>query len=368
LNKRVDHQQAARSRWFLLKGKNLYFFKDEVQRELLGSLDLRLMSQVSWAPNDDSHLRFFLKISKHTYFLEAKVKEEAEAWVQALRYTTTFGVPLEVLSKRKEGSHDKLVPLVLVKCLSYVVSHSSEIKDVFAKDGDAQMVQRLVTMFDQDDLSVNLNSLTTSPTEVASVAHLIKIFFKELPDPLFPQPIAEALVHIMEAFGDLPQMLSAFGPVLKQLSEHAVRTLKKLLTSLLAVAEKTADKSAEMDSIASSVAPVLIRSGTSSPAFAKMLTILIESSRTVFSAIILEVTPRKPARPVSPASPAEVPTIVEVFIDHTAVAFTFPVVPSTSAKDLCFVLAKKVTLATPSNLCEGFSLHEVASDYGFLFI
>jgi hypothetical protein len=58
-------------------------------------------------------------------------------------------VPLEVLSARKEGSHDKNVPLFLVKCLSLISMKGSELPHIYREKGDEATVQKFKALFDQ---------------------------------------------------------------------------------------------------------------------------------------------------------------------------------------------------------------------------
>jgi len=152
--------------------------------------------------------------------------------------------------------------------------------NLFEGEGDPAMIQRLKTMFDQDDLSVNLNSLTTSAAEVASVAKLIKIFFTELPEPLIPDSIAFSLAQVA-SMDDEAFLTSGCEELLKKLSEWSVRTLKKLLACLEQISEKSSDAKGKRVRLARVFAPLIMRS-PATDGQAEIITFLIGQSKTIF--------------------------------------------------------------------------------------
>jgi len=394
LTKRVDSQKVGRRRWFLLGDKNLYMFRDETRREMLGSLDLRQLTSVTVA---DGGLGFALRFPTMTYHLEASNPEEVAKWVRVIRETAVFGVPLEILSRRRRGPSEKGVPLVLVKCLAFLVAHCNEAERLFEEDGDPRMVQRLRLLFDQDDLSMNLNSLTTTATEVASVAQLIKVFLSELPDAVVPEVVAQNLVQVAR-IEDPSFLMMGCEELLKQLPEWSTRTLKKVLVSLNTIIEKGADVYSRREAFARLFAPLLFRlPQAADPGLqVTMLSYLIRVASTIFKGVIADDAPRKPARPhantalpaadrAPPSAPGgtrhsaiagtysdilESVNIVEVTVDDGPQTLTFPVSPSTSVKELKYNLVKKLVSSTPSNLCTNYSLFEVTPEYGehILFI
>jgi len=373
LSKRVDNQKVGRPRWFLLKAKNLYFFRDDTRGELLGSVDLRLVTSLAWSSSDEVRQRFSLRLPNRVYHLEASTPEEAETWMRALRETMTFGVRLEVVAKRKQGSHDKAVPLVLVKCLAYVVSHCNEVDRLFEEDGDQLLVGRLRTLFDQDDLSVNLNSLTTTAVEVAAVAQLIKVFFTELPEPLLPEFVAQNLVQIGK-IEDESFLTMGCEELLKQLPEWNSRTFKKLLSSLNTIAEKQSQPAEARHRLALVFAPLVMRVGGLEQGLqVSVLAFLMRVANSIFKAILPEHFPRKPVRPHLQSSSSTVSdpgdlftiaTIVEVRIGNGATGLTFPCPSSMTVKELSLNLVKKLASGTPPNLCTNYSLFEVTPEFG----
>jgi len=379
LNKKVDNQKHFRNRWFVLKGKSIYFFKNDQDRDLLGSIDLRLVSDVTLPANDESQTLFILKSPNRTYYLEAKTAGERADWFKAIKNTQCFGVPLDILLKRKQGAYNKDVPTILSKCISLLNLRGTELERIYTQEGDPVFIQKLIALFNQDDVAVNLNILAISPQEIYSVAKLVQIFFQELPEPLVNPMFNQSFLRAC-ATTDETERTKIYMDVVKTLPEVTLRILKKLCTSFELVISKQATNKMTLSKLSATFTPLLFPK-TQGPEIPKevesqqmFLEFLVSNGSTIYEGILADFSAKKPVRPSFSKALAnmetseraeiiETVTIIEVLIDDGSQSFTFPVTQGTTFKELFYNLVKRVITLQPDNLCAYHSIFENSPDY-----
>uniref|UniRef100_A0A8C1S4K4 Rho GTPase activating protein 22 n=1 Tax=Cyprinus carpio TaxID=7962 RepID=A0A8C1S4K4_CYPCA len=171
-------------RWFVLRTDQLYFYKDEEETK----------PQVQWE-DDKNKDRLFIIISfiwnirfHEAFLLMANSQNDMEDWVKAIRRVIwapfgggIFGQRLEdtVLYERKFGP--RLAPLLVEQCVDFIREQGLKEEGLFRMPGQANLVKELQDAFDCGD-----KPLFDSNTDVHTVASLLKLYLRELPEPVIP--------------------------------------------------------------------------------------------------------------------------------------------------------------------------------------
>lgn len=91
-----------------------------------------------------------------------------------------FGVTLEELFAR-DGS---AVPMVVYQCMQAVDVFGLSVEGIYRQNGTAAHISQLKASFDHDARSIDFRNPAAFHHDVNSVAGLLKLFFRDLPDPL----------------------------------------------------------------------------------------------------------------------------------------------------------------------------------------
>ncbi|XP_004408648.1 PREDICTED: rho GTPase-activating protein 22 isoform X4 [Odobenus rosmarus divergens] len=120
--------------------------------------------------------------------LMASSQRDMEDWVQAIRRVIwaplgggIFGQRLEdtVHHERKYGP--RLAPLLVEQCVDFIREHGLTEEGLFRMPGQANLVRDL-----QDSFDCGEKPLFDSTTDVHTVASLLKLYLRELPEPVVP--------------------------------------------------------------------------------------------------------------------------------------------------------------------------------------
>lgn len=111
--------------------------------------------------------------------------------MNVLKPNPVFAVDLTKLMQR-DGQE---VPLVVVKCTEAVEASGLKTVGLYRISGTSTQIQRLKSLFDRSCASVDL-STEENGMDVNNITSVLKLWFRELPDPLFPQ---SSYQHFMNA-------------------------------------------------------------------------------------------------------------------------------------------------------------------------
>uniref|UniRef100_A0A3Q2PR03 Rho GTPase activating protein 22 n=1 Tax=Fundulus heteroclitus TaxID=8078 RepID=A0A3Q2PR03_FUNHE len=156
-------------RWFVLRSDHLYFYKDEEETKPQG------IGEKDRAP-----------ISHESFLLMANSQTDMDDWVKAIRrviwapFGGIFGQRLEdtVQFERKFGP--RLAPLLVEQCVDFIRERGLDEEGLFRMPGQANLVKELQEAFDCGDKPLFDN------TDVHTVASLLKLYLRELPEPVIP--------------------------------------------------------------------------------------------------------------------------------------------------------------------------------------
>jgi Arf-GAP/Rho-GAP domain/ANK repeat/PH domain-containing protein 1 len=250
LEKRGEHNTMYKRRFFALKGKGLYYFKEKDDLEEAGMIDLRTIADIvsgtiveSSTPRTTPVKRspkaeaivgppspglpeeFCLLAPGRSYQLKAASQEEAAGWMAALRNTQVFGVPL--------ASSSSLVPLVVEKCCDFVESNGIFTEGIYRIPGNAAVIKQIKQSFNMDDDAVQL---TVDKFTVHDVGGVLKLFFRELPDPLIPSSLYQKFIAA-SAITDHNSSLYSLQTAIKEMPFHNYETLKRMCVHLARISE-----------------------------------------------------------------------------------------------------------------------------------
>ncbi|XP_035255843.1 rho GTPase-activating protein 22 isoform X2 [Anguilla anguilla] len=188
-------------RWFVLRPDQLYFYKDEEETKPQGCIPLHGSQVNELAANPDDPGRHLFEIvpggagekdrttvSHEAFLLMANSQNEMEDWVKAIRRAIwapfgggIFGQRLEdtVQFERKFGQRP--APLLVEQCVDFIRERGLDEEGLFRMPGQANLVKELQDAFDCGD-----KPLFNSNTDVHTVASLLKLYLRELPEPVVP--------------------------------------------------------------------------------------------------------------------------------------------------------------------------------------
>ncbi|XP_062257170.1 rho GTPase-activating protein 22 isoform X2 [Platichthys flesus] len=189
-------------RWFVLRAEALYFYKDQDETKAQGCIPLQ-GSQVNELPaNQDEPGRHLFEIvpggagekdrsgiSHESFLLMANSQSDMEEWVRAIRRGIwaplgggVFGQHLEetMLCEAQCGPQRE-VPVLVEQCACFIREHGLEEEGLFRSPGQTNHVRELQDACDRGEKPV-----FDSTTDVHTVASLLKLFIRELPEPIIP--------------------------------------------------------------------------------------------------------------------------------------------------------------------------------------
>nr|XP_046266822.1 rho GTPase-activating protein 22-like [Scatophagus argus] len=125
--------------------------------------------------------------SPGSYFFLSNSAGQGDEWLKSLNkgvwipFTGVFGQSLEetVLYERRYGVH--LVPLVVEQCVTFIQERGMHEVGLFRQPGQASLVKELQEAFDAGE-----RPSFDSSTDVHTVASLLKLYLRQLPEPLVP--------------------------------------------------------------------------------------------------------------------------------------------------------------------------------------
>ncbi|XP_037829343.1 rho GTPase-activating protein 22 isoform X1 [Kryptolebias marmoratus] len=189
-------------RWFVLRTEALYFYKDQDESKAQGCIPLQ-GSQVNEVPaNQDEPGRHLFEIvpggagekdrtgvSHESFLLMANSQSDMEEWVRAIRRAIwtplgggIFGQHLEeTMSYEAQCGPQRAVPVLVEQCVCFIRQHGLKEEGLFRAPGQTNHVRELQDAFDRGEKPV-----FDSSTDVHTVASLLKLYIRELPEPIIP--------------------------------------------------------------------------------------------------------------------------------------------------------------------------------------
>ncbi|MBZ3884167.1 Rho GTPase-activating protein 25 [Sciurus carolinensis] len=184
-------------RYFVLRAQQLYYYKDEEDMKPQGCMYLPGSTIKEIATNPEEAGKFVFEVipaswdqnrmGQDSYVLMASSQAEMEEWVKFLRRVAgtpsgaVFGQRLDetVAYEQKFGPH--LVPILVEKCAEFILEHGVNEEGIFRLPGQDNLVKQLRDAFDAGE-----RPSFDRDTDVHTVASLLKLYLRDLPEPVVP--------------------------------------------------------------------------------------------------------------------------------------------------------------------------------------
>ncbi|XP_028409289.1 arf-GAP with Rho-GAP domain, ANK repeat and PH domain-containing protein 1-like [Dendronephthya gigantea] len=243
LHKKAPTAAVWRKRYFMLKGRELWYDKGDKDGHSL----IKLKDVEEYTYNDSYLLD--IVTAERTYNLRADTKADAFGWYTALRNKQVFSVPLECQELGSDG-----IPHLVAKTLQFVETHGLDAEGIYRKNGNKAKIKILKKLFNQDAESV---MISREEYEAHDVAGLLKEYFRELPDPLMTE---DAYAHFITASlsPDHNEKLHMYKDSLARLAEVNRTTLKAVINHLMRVSSHSQQNKMKLENISLIFGPTLM--------------------------------------------------------------------------------------------------------------
>uniref|UniRef100_A0A8C1QLP3 BCR activator of RhoGEF and GTPase n=1 Tax=Cyprinus carpio TaxID=7962 RepID=A0A8C1QLP3_CYPCA len=162
-----------------------------------------------------------------------------------------FGVNISSVTKRERSK----VPYIVRQCLEEIERRGMEEVGIYRVSGVATDIQALKTAFDTNNKDV---SVMMSEMDVNAIAGTLKLYFRELPEPLFTDELYPNFAGGI-ALSDSVAKESCMLNLLLSLPEPNLVTFLFLLDHLKRVAEKESVNKMSLHNLATVFGPTLLR-------------------------------------------------------------------------------------------------------------
>ncbi|XP_069733828.1 rho GTPase-activating protein 25 isoform X2 [Phaenicophaeus curvirostris] len=302
-------------RYFVLKGQQLYYYKDEDDVKPQGCVSLQGSTIKEVASNPEEGGKFIFEIipgvsgeqnraGQDTCVLMANSQAEMEEWVKSIRRVlgsasgVVFGQRLvETMAyEQKFGQHQ--VPILVQKCAEFIQEHGVSEEGIFRLPGQDNLVKQLRDAFDAGE-----RPSFDRDTDVHTVASLLKLYLRELPEPVVPWTQYEDFLLCGQVLGvderkgheELLNQLSLLPRDNYNLLSYICRFLHKIQLN-------SSINKMSVDNLATVIGVNLIRPKIEDPAIIMRGTPQIQKVMTVMISDHADLFP--PSKDVPPSSPA----------------------------------------------------------------
>ncbi|KAE8634539.1 hypothetical protein XENTR_v10002344 [Xenopus tropicalis] len=167
------------------------------------------------------------------------------------KQTGVFGVKIAVVTKRERSK----VPYIVRQCVEEIERRGLEEVGIYRVSGVATDIQALKNAFDANNKDV---SVMMSDMDVNAIAGTLKLYFRELPAPLFTDELYPNFAEGI-ALSDPVAKESCMLNLLLSLPEPNLLTFLFLLDHLKRVAENESQNKMSLHNLATVFGPTLLR-------------------------------------------------------------------------------------------------------------
>jgi len=145
------------------------------------------------------------------------------------------------------------VPQVVVKCVTYVDQYLNE-TGIYRVNGNASKMQKLAAECNEDVFSVDIANVP----DLHAVSGLLKLYFRELQEPLFTDALYDQLVESAK-IQDKNTRLQTLKGLVQALPPSHIATLHFLCQHMLRVVDCASSNKMRMNNMAIVFGPTLLR-------------------------------------------------------------------------------------------------------------
>ncbi|XP_057676619.1 rho GTPase-activating protein 24 [Corythoichthys intestinalis] len=205
--------------------------------------------------------------SPGSYFFLSNSAGQGDEWLKSLNkgvwipFTGVFGQRLEetVLYERRYGISS--VPLVVEQCVAFIRERGLQEVGLFRQPGRASLVKELQEAFDAGE-----RPSFDSNTDVHTVASLLKLYLRQLPEPLVPfSHYEDFLLSGQMLLSDRMQGLEELSNLLQELPVANFNLLKFICQFLNEVQSHSKGNKMSCNNLATVFGPNILRAKTEDP-------------------------------------------------------------------------------------------------------
>ncbi|NXG42420.1 RHG25 protein, partial [Psilopogon haemacephalus] len=321
-------------RYFVLKGQQLYYYKDEdevkPQRRRKGGCDLPPPAPCT---SDPRMVLFAGASGEHSWagqdscVLMASTQAEMEEWVKSIRRAqgsssggklpsavllcppdlsvlspAVFGQHLaETMAQEQKFGQQQQVPILVQKCAEFILQQGLSEEGIFRLPGQDNLVKQLREAFDAGE-----RPSFGRDTDVHTVASLLKLYLRELPEPVVPWLQYEEFLLCGQVLDT--DRSKGHQELLKQLSllpRDNYNLLSYICRFLHEIQLNSSVNKMSVDNLATVIGVNLIRPQIEDPATIMRGTPRIQKVMTVMISDHAELFPPSKDEPLSPAAPQQ---------------------------------------------------------------
>ncbi|KAF9932841.1 hypothetical protein FBU30_007172 [Linnemannia zychae] len=161
-----------------------------------------------------------------------------------------FGMSLQEYADK----HKHTIPLVIVKCSEAIDRSGLNREGIYRVSGRHAQIQNIKRMFDSDEEGVDFTNPAFSE-DCTSIAAVLKIYLRELPQPLFPFALSERIAY--SAIPDRNVRLGELKGRLKALPGCNLDTLQFLIEHLRRIYDHVETNKMTLDNLSMIFTPAI---------------------------------------------------------------------------------------------------------------
>lgn len=230
LRKQSGLVRSWQDRWFVLKGQSLYYYARENEAKQHGVVLLSGCTVEEIAFNRDEPDRWLVEISpagsaksSETVQLCANTEALRTEWASALRRAIygligggVFGGPLLDVMRYDMAHYHCSVPHIIKQCVELILEHGKEVEGIFRLSGRLALLKEMRRQYDEGVRP----TLAIQTIDVHTTASLLKLYFRELPEPVIPFEHFESFLSLATSFKHNSKLESTL---------ESLRTLTKMI-------------------------------------------------------------------------------------------------------------------------------------------
>ncbi|KAK2161045.1 hypothetical protein LSH36_122g06029 [Paralvinella palmiformis] len=173
-----------------------------------------------------------------------------------------FGSHLQSVCDREKV----IVPRFVRDCIQAVDERGLTVDGIYRISGNMANIQKLRLRVDHNEPY----DLMSNDTDIHDITGALKLFFRELQEPLFPHDLYERFTKASQV-GNRQMKLKAFQDTVKELPKVNFCTMKELIGHLTKVIEHSKENRMEAQNVAIVFGPTLLRTSNESSSMAASL-------------------------------------------------------------------------------------------------
>ncbi|KXS19586.1 RhoGAP-domain-containing protein [Gonapodya prolifera JEL478] len=162
------------------------------------------------------------------------VRASQPSYLNLKRKSEIFGVPLHDILQR-EGTP---VPMIVQKCVETIEKRGLNEIGIYRLAAPLSHVHKLRNLAEADLERMNFESEANAPDGISAIASLLKLYFRELPDGLFPRNMYDTFIRAAK-IEDLVLQQNQIHQAVNMLPDESYIVLRYLVAHLERVIERS---------------------------------------------------------------------------------------------------------------------------------